>query len=38
MISDPMYEPFGVFQGAGLDDSLPGADGTQATDPPRIAQ
>jgi hypothetical protein len=30
--------PLGIFQGAGLDDSLPGADRPQAADPPRIAQ
>src|SRR2546429_3186919 len=32
------FAPFGVFQGAGLDDSLSGAHGAQAADPPRIAQ
>src|SRR5436309_4509352 len=35
---EPAPAPFGIFQGAGLDDSLPDADGTQAADPPRIAQ
>src|SRR5436309_5018006 len=32
------FASFGVFQGAGLDDALSGAHGTQATDPPRITQ
>src|SRR2546427_266063 len=32
------FAPLGVFQGAGLDDALSGAHGTQATDPPRITQ
>src|SRR4029077_7476433 len=35
---EPALAPFGVFQGVGLDDSLSDADGTQAADPPRIAQ
>ena len=35
---EPALAPFGVFQGVGLDDPLPDADGTQAADPPRIAQ
>src|SRR5439155_894378 len=35
---EPAPAPFGIFQGAGLDDSLPDADGTQAADPPRIPQ
>ena len=30
--------PLGILQGAGLDDALPDADGTQAADAPRIAQ
>src|ERR671925_1180801 len=30
--------PFGIFQGVGLDDALPGADGTQAADAPRVAE
>src|SRR3989441_1459474 len=35
---EPALAPFGVFQGVGLEESLPDADGTQAADPPRIAQ
>src|SRR3989449_5840077 len=35
---EPAFAPLGIFQGAGLDDALPGADGPQAADPPRIAQ
>src|SRR6185436_17357729 len=35
---EPALAPFGVFQGAGLDDALPHANGTQAADSPRIAQ
>src|SRR5207245_11679174 len=34
---EPAFAPFGVFQGVGLDDSLPDADGTEAADPTRIA-
>jgi hypothetical protein len=29
---------FGEFQGVGLDEALPNADGTQAADPPWVAQ
>src|SRR5437773_3391905 len=32
------FAALGIFQGAGFDDSLPGADGPQAADPPRITQ
>src|SRR5438093_2550215 len=35
---EPAPAPFGIFQRAGLDDSLPDADGAQAADPARIAQ
>src|SRR5881628_1822058 len=35
---EPAPAPLGIFEGAGLDDALPGADGPQAADPPRIAQ
>ena len=35
---EPALAPFGIFQGVGLDDPLPDADGTQAADPARIAQ
>src|SRR5205807_951743 len=35
---EPALAPLGIFQGAGLDDALPGTDGSKAADPPRIAQ
>src|SRR6267143_1333887 len=35
---EPAFAPLGIFQRASLDDSLPGADGPQAADPPRIAE
>src|ERR1700704_3399170 len=35
---EPALAPLGIFQGVGLDDPLSDADGTQAADPPRIAQ
>src|SRR5439155_25651404 len=35
---EPAPASFGIFQGVGLDDSLPDADGTEAADPTRIAQ
>jgi len=35
---EPAPAPLGILQGAGLDDPLPDADGTQAADAPRIAQ
>src|SRR5262249_3351394 len=34
---EPAPAPLGVFEGVGLHDSLPDADGTQAADPARIA-
>src|SRR5207249_7748863 len=35
---EPAVASFGIFQGIGLEDPLPDADGPQAADPPRIAQ
>jgi hypothetical protein len=35
---EPAPAPLGILEGAGLDDPLPDADGTQAADAPRIAQ
>ena len=35
---EPATAPLGVFQGVGLDEALPDADGAQAADPPRVAQ
>jgi len=38
LVRNARSAPFGIFQGAGLHDPLPDADGTQAADPPRITQ
>src|SRR5712692_5116735 len=35
---EPAFAPLGILQGAGLDDALPDADGTQAADAARVAQ